>query len=128
MASLSLIRPSRTILLSFSVTSRDSTPPCASCYVNNKSKLRASKREMAVIKIFRSRTNLSAKYISLTVHRKKRKEETRQIFFNVREMFVPRLKIKKPVHKFSEMNSRKYRKNLKNGISRKKRIRVCSFS
>lgn len=126
MASLSLIRPSRTILLSFSVTSRDSTPPCASCYVNNKSELRASKREMAVIKIFRSRTNLSAKYISLTVHRKKRKEETRQIFFNVREMFVPRLKIKK--RKFSEMNSQKYRKNLKNGISRKKRIRVCSFS
>lgn len=126
MASLSLIRPSRTILLSFSVTSRDSTPPCASCYVNNKSELRASKREMAMIKIFRSRTNLSAKYISLTVHRKKRKEETRQIFFNVREMFVPRLKIKK--RKFSEMNSQKYRKNLKNGISRKKRIRVCSFS
>lgn len=126
MASLSLIRPSRTILLSFSVTSRDSTPPCASCYVNNKSELRASKREMAMIKIFRSRTNLSAKYISLTVHRKKRKEETRQIFFNVREMFVPRLKIKK--RKFSEMNSQKYRKNLKNGISLKKRICVCSFS
>lgn len=79
-----------------------------------------------MIKIFRSRTNLSAKYISLTVHRKKRKEETRQIFFNIREMFVPRLKIKK--RKFSEMNSQKYRKNLKNGISLKKRICVCSFS
>ena len=38
-------------------------PPCTSCYASNKSELRWSKREMALIKIFQSLSNLSAKKI-----------------------------------------------------------------